>query len=41
VGSVKKWLCPECLTGKHRNCDGTAWDFDNDEITDCQCEVAL
>jgi hypothetical protein len=30
-------ICPECATGKHRNCDGTVWDFDKDELTECEC----
>lgn len=30
-------ICPECHDGKHRNCDGTAWDFDKDELTECEC----
>lgn len=29
--------CPECVTGKHGNCDGTAYDHDSDEITTCHC----
>ena len=31
-------ICPECHAGKHRNCDGTAWDVDADEPTTCGCE---
>lgn len=31
-------VCPECVQGKHINCDGQAWDSRVDEITDCQCE---
>jgi hypothetical protein len=30
--------CPECLAGKHQNCDGTAWDRERDEITTCKCD---
>lgn len=29
--------CPECKTGKHGNCDGTAWDNEADELTTCGC----
>lgn len=29
-------VCPECLAGKHENCDGTALSED-DEIVDCRC----
>lgn len=29
--------CPECDQGKHGNCDGTAWDFAEDEPTICCC----
>ena len=28
---------PECKQGKHRNCDGTAWDDDTDELASCRC----
>lgn len=30
-------LCPECVQGKHRNCDGRTWDFDNDDYRACEC----
>lgn len=30
-------ICPECAQGKHRNCDGTAWDDQADERTTCAC----
>lgn len=30
-------ICPECRQGKHRNCDGLAWDFDIDKMVDCRC----
>lgn len=30
-------VCPECRTGKHPNCDGTAWDDDADSLTLCTC----
>jgi hypothetical protein len=29
--------CPECLAGKHGNCDGTTWDTVADEPADCPC----
>jgi hypothetical protein len=29
--------CPECVAGKHLNCDGTALDEAHDEITACRC----
>lgn len=29
--------CPECLQGKHGNCDGTTWDIVADEPTACPC----
>lgn len=32
------WVCPECVAGKHDNCDGTAWDTEKDEETVCGCE---
>lgn len=30
-------VCPECRAGKHRNCDGTAWDDEADQATRCTC----
>lgn len=30
-------ICPECRAGKHRNCDGSAWDAENDVPTLCAC----
>lgn len=33
-------FCPECLTGKHQNCDGVA-DLDaNDKPIECRCSAA-
>lgn len=32
--------CPECVSGKHDNCDGTAWDSVRDRETACRCAVA-
>lgn len=32
--------CPECRAGKHRNCDGQAWDDAADAPTACACEHA-
>ena len=29
--------CPECVQGKHANCDGTAWDIGNDMSIECAC----
>lgn len=29
--------CPECVQGKHGNCDGTSWDVDTDESAPCPC----
>lgn len=31
--------CPECATGKHGNCDGTAWDNKSDRRCDCACAL--
>ena len=31
-------LCPECLQGKCRNCDGRAWDFEKDKRAPCECK---
>jgi hypothetical protein len=30
--------CPECEQGKHRNCDGTAWNNHADDVDACACE---
>jgi hypothetical protein len=32
--------CPECVQGKHPNCDGYTWDDELDEPTACPCDVA-
>ena len=32
------WICPECETGKHGNCNGEAWDYAADMGTDCECK---
>ena len=32
------WICPECATGKCRNCDGNAWDDEKDDLTPCTCK---
>lgn len=29
--------CPECVQGKHGNCDGTAWDRATDQPAPCPC----
>lgn len=29
---------PDCRDGKHRACDGTGWDHENDEPAPCPCE---
>jgi hypothetical protein len=31
-------ICPECVAGKHRNCNGDAWDEVNDRVTTCDCD---
>jgi hypothetical protein len=31
-------LCPECVQGKHGNCDGVAWNEALDREVDCVCE---
>ena len=31
-------LCPECVQGKHRNCNGGAWDPATDSAAPCQCK---
>lgn len=32
-------VCPECVNGKHTNCDGSAWNDEEDCLTSCQCPV--
>ena len=32
--------CPECLTGKCVNCDGTGWDTEADAPAPCPCAAA-
>lgn len=29
--------CPECLAGKHPNCDGTSWNPKADDVDACPC----
>lgn len=31
-------ICRECADGKHRNCDGYAWNDKTDEIDTCECD---
>lgn len=33
-------ICPECRDGKHRNCDGDAWDVQADELANCECYMS-
>lgn len=32
-------VCPECRAGAHKNCDGSAWCFEDDRPTECACVV--
>lgn len=32
--------CPECIAGKHRNCDGRTLDHARDEFVPCPCRAA-
>jgi hypothetical protein len=32
--------CPECVQGKHGNCDGTTWDAEADVPATCPCAQA-
>lgn len=34
-------ICPECRSGKHRNCDGSALDEAADDIVECRCPPAF
>lgn len=34
-------ICPECRSGKHRNCDGSALDERADDIVECRCPPAF
>jgi len=31
--------CPDCVQGKHGNCDGLSWDNLRDELSDCPCAL--
>ncbi len=31
--------CPECTSGKHRNCNGEAWSNILDELVSCNCRI--
>ncbi|CAA9385046.1 MAG: hypothetical protein AVDCRST_MAG75-1228 [uncultured Propionibacteriaceae bacterium] len=28
---------PECVAGRHANCDGTTWDGNPDDVAPCAC----
>ena len=34
-------ICPECRSGKHRNCDGTVFEGAADDIVECRCPPAF
>lgn len=38
--SAELSACPECLQGKHGNCDGTTWDVEADDSGVCPCWAA-
>lgn len=44
AGWVGSWpppaRCPECVAGKHGNCDGTTWDEAADAPGSCPCADA-
>lgn len=31
--------CPECVQGKHVNCDGLSWDLEQDVQAICTCQA--
>lgn len=31
-------ICPECKSGKHRNCDGIADVDEQDNFIECKCD---
>lgn len=33
----RSFLCPECVQGKHDNCDGMTLDPIKDILTPCEC----
>lgn len=39
-GSTEPQPCPECVVGKHGNCDGRTLDRTTDEIVPCPCKEA-
>jgi hypothetical protein len=32
------FICPECLQGKHQNCDRTTLNEEDDLIVECECD---
>ncbi len=30
--------CPDCVQGKHRNCDCCSWDNEADTLAACPCD---
>lgn len=40
VFSANPPACPECVQGKHQNCDGTTWDPEADAPATCPCATA-
>lgn len=39
-GPLRMRVCPECVAGKCRNCNGDAWDQTLDRIDVCDCDLA-
>jgi hypothetical protein len=38
LSPVMETFSPDCKEGKHRACDGRAWDFENDHGCSCTCD---
>lgn len=36
---TKDTPCPECVAGKHQNCDGLSWDLEQDVQAICTCQA--
>lgn len=37
IATLRQYVCPECLAGKHGNCHGRGGFDENDEAVPCSC----
>lgn len=42
MSAAAVWISPDCMEGKHRACNGEAWDAHADALAsgDCVCDHA-